>query len=346
MKTKRIIDIGFGKRTLYELLKSTKISSRHQYGLAQLEDKYTIFHVSLEHHGIVGTLKNNLKVLGNYDIVFMIYLYLSPLMLLSLLRVCGLYRKRKIIVISHRTLVTGHNSFEKLCNRLIYSTCNKVLFHSQKNLEESINKGLIRPEQAEFLYWGDDLEYIDTHIHSSQGEYFLSTGREQRDFSLLVSAFSKTDAKLELYTNKINYDNNYEYLFEMQELSPNIKIVFVEKDMETIQFLSEKSAECMCIIIPLLQTEIHYCVGLTSIVEAMAMGKPIICSRNPYSPIDIEKERIGIVVDDEVSWIKAINWMKTHPIERHQMGIRARKLAEQKFNINKCSKQLDRLFNQ
>lgn len=266
-------------------------------------------------------------------------------MLLSLLRAFGLYRKRKVIVISHTTLISGRNYFERLRNQLIYSTCSKVLFHSPKNLEESLAKGLVRPEQAEFLYWGDDLEYINAHIHLSQGEYFLSTGCEQRDFYLLVSAFSKTDANLELYTNKINYDNNYEYLSEMQGLSPNVKIVFVKKSMETIQLLAEKSAQCMCVVIPLLQTKIHYCVGLTSIVEAMAMGKPIICSRNPYLPIDIEKERIGLIVDDEASWIEAINWMKKHPVERHQMGIRARKLAEQKFNISICSKQLDRLFS-
>lgn len=73
MRKKRIIDIGYGKKTLYELCRHTNISRRHQYGLAQLEDKYIISHVSLEHQGFTGTLKNNLKVMGSYDVVFMSY---------------------------------------------------------------------------------------------------------------------------------------------------------------------------------------------------------------------------------------------------------------------------------
>ena len=93
----------------------------------------------------------------------------------------------------------------------------------------------------------------------------------------------------------------------MQGKYPNVKIEFVEKSAKTTHMLAQRSAQCLCIVIPLLKQEIYYCLGLTSVVEAMAMGKPIISSRNPYSPIDIEKEQVGFVVDDEESWVKAIN---------------------------------------
>ena len=77
-----------------------------------------------------------------------------------------------------------------------------------------------------------------------------------------------------------------------------------------------------------------------SIVEAMALGKPVISSYNPYSPVDIEKEHIGFVVNDEKSWIHAINYLHTHRKEAHEMGNRARLLAESKFNIKACARQL------
>ena len=45
---KKIIDVGFGRKTLFELYKSTQMSSRLLYGMAQLEDKYLIEHISWE----------------------------------------------------------------------------------------------------------------------------------------------------------------------------------------------------------------------------------------------------------------------------------------------------------
>lgn len=343
---KKVIDLGYGRQTLYEMYSKTTMSSRLQYGLVQLESKYNILHWSLEKPTIIGTLKNNIKTLMSYDVLFMCYFYPQPLFFLSLLRMLGLFKHRKIVVISHVTLIPGRNILECLFLRLVYGTIDKVLFHSPKNLDESVERGLIDRKKAEFLFWGDDLEYVDHFIQPKNGGFFLSTGREQRDFHLLVTVFSRCDAKLELFTNKVNYDNNYEYLTEMIDRYPNVKIHFVEKSPETTHFLAQQLADCLCVVIPLLYNERYYCVGLTSIIEAMAMGKPIVTSRNPYYPIDIEKEGIGLVADDELSWIEAVDFIMNHKEEAKQMGVRARKLAERMFNINECARQIDHIFNE
>ncbi len=341
---KRILDLGFGRRTLYEMFKSSAMSSRLQYGLAQLENLYAIDHVSLEPQSFRGTIKNNLTVLRNYDVVFMTYLYLPPLILIALLRKIGLFKKRKLIAICHVSLEAGRSQFEKLRNRWIYSEFDMILFHSPKNRKESLDSGLISTDHSDVLCWGDDLDFVDKNIEIKEGRFFLSTGREQRDFPMLLNVFTETGGSLEIYTNKVNYENNYEFLLKEENHRPNIKIEYVEKDAGTAFRLAQRTAECLCVVIPLLQGEIYYCLGLTSLVESMAMGKPVICSRNPYSPIDIEKERIGIWVDDEKSWKEAVLHIQNHPKEALEMGKRARKLAEDHFNINNCSKQLRKLF--
>jgi len=343
-RMKKVIDIGFGRKSLYELYKSTEMSSRLQYGLVQLEEKYQIEHLSLKKPTFKGNIINNLLALSTCDILFLTYLYPQPLVLLAILRLIGFYRKKKVIGICHVSLINGRNIIETIILKCVYNTFDTILFHSPKNLEESVEKGLIKKEHAEFLFWGDDLDYINKYLKINQGAFFLSTGREQRDFSLLISTFSKTQASLELYTNKVNYDNNYEYLAGMKDKFDNIRIEFVEKSTETTRMLAQRSAECLCIVIPLIQKEIYYCLGLTSVIEAMALGKPIISSRNPYFPLDLEKEGIGIFVDDEQSWINAINYLVSNPNEAGKMGKKARLLAEQKFNINVCSKQIHRLF--
>lgn len=345
MGKKKILDVGFVKRKMYDLQKTIEVSSRGQYGLAQLEDKYTIKPISLDSPNIIGIIINNFKCLESCDVLFMTFFYRQPLVLLSFLRLIGLFRKRKIVVISHVSLAKGKSVVEKFLLRCIYSSIDVFLFHSSKNLDESVEKGLISKRRGEFLYWGDDLDYIDRHFTPIQHNFFLSTGCENRDFSKLISVFSKTQVVLDIYTNKINYNNNYEYLESYLGTYPNIHVNFVEKSLGTTHVLTKRASECFCIVIPLIQKKVTNCLGLTSLIEAMALGKPVISSRNPYYPIDIEKEGIGIIADDEESWVTAINYLVSHPDEAKQMGVRARQLAERKYNIKECAKQIDKIFS-
>lgn len=76
---------------------------------------------------------------------------------------------------------------------------------------------------------------------------------------------------------------------------------------------------------------------------------PIICSRNPYFEIDIDKEKVGISIPygDVEGWTNAINYLETHPEEAAEMGRNARKLAEERFNLEIFSKEIaESLFEQ
>lgn len=344
---KKILDVGFGRRTLYDLCCSTQMSSKWLYGMAQLTANYKIEHISWKQFSLKGNIVNNLKMLKPCDVLFQTYFYAKPFYLISVLRKLSLFRKRKLIGISHTALRTRNNKWNNWMLKMVYNSFDKILFHSRQNMIESIEEGLIKSEKCEFLFWGEDLEYIDKNINISQGNYFLSTGRECRDFPTLISVFSKTtNIPLQIYTNKINYDNKYNFLEEEQGKYENILIKFVEKSAETTHQLAQKAGGCLCIVIPLNKDDIYYCLGLTSVIEAMAMGKPIISTRNPYSPVDLEKEGIGFFVDDEPSWSNAINYISNHPTEAKEMGRKARLLAEKLFNIERCANQIERIINE
>ena len=95
-----------------------------------------------------------------------------------------------------------------------------------------------------------------------------------------------------------------------------------------------------CIVICCL--DFPYTVGLTTLVEAFALGIPVICSRNPNFEIDIDKEGIGITVEynDVQGWIDAIRYIADHPEEARRMGENARKLAEERFNLEIFSREI------
>ncbi len=342
---KKIINVGYGRTTLREMYAAGNMSSRLFYGLIELEGKYDVEQVNYDSRATLsGLLRSNFRVTRACDFIYMTYLYEQPLILMAFLKSLGFYRKRKIIAISHKRLKIGKNILEQFVYRMVYKHIDMFFFHSQQNLDDSVALGLTKRSKAKFFFWGDELSYVDRTYKMSMGDFFISTGRENRDFELMIKAFAKTKAQLELYTNRINYGNNYEDLEEYQNKYPNVDIKFVDKSNDTTIRLAQRTAECRCVMIPLMKDRINYCVGLTSIIEAMAMGKPIISSPNPYSPVDITKERIGLVADSEEEWIAAINYLQDHPDEAEAMGQRARRMAEQYYNVNSTAKLLDEVL--
>jgi len=343
---KKITSIGYGYSQLRQMLDEEGLSKRVFYGLTELEKKYEIEYLSFDGKKSIWSLfRNNLMILNSSDIIIMLYLYISPLVLLSFLKLLGFYKARKVVVISHEELHRGNGVISRIIHKMVFNQLDVVLFHSKLNLNDSVFSKLILREKAYFFYWGEDLSYIDKNYAPVNGNFFISTGREYRDFNMLLDAFSNTDASLELYTNRISYDNNYEYLKEKQNESDLIKIEYVNNTNSTAKKLAKRVSESRCVVIPLIKNHITYCIGLTSVVEAMALGKPIITSPNPYLPIDVEKEQIGLVADSLIDWINAIKFIQTHKEEVERMGKRARLLAEERYNIKSTISLLDKIMS-
>lgn len=346
---KTILDVGYGKDTLHELYMTGQMSSRLLYGMEEIrkDGSFLVKECSLsDQGGIRGFLYNNIKVLRSSDIIFMSYIYESPLLLLAILKKIGFLKKRRVVGVSHTTIHLRKKWFFHIVDKWIYDIFDMVLFHSRKNMDESIQYGNVKPAKADFLYWGDDLDFVDNHfLQKPFSNYFISTGRENRNYKILIDAFANENHQLRIYTNRRVYENSYDYLDSMKDKYSNVQIEMVDKSNSTTLYLAEKTANSCCVVIPLIQEKINYCLGLTSVVEAMAYGKPIISSVNPYSPIDIEKERIGFVAKDVEEWKKAISFISENVEEAKEMGKRARKLAEEMFNMKHCANQLKEIFD-
>lgn len=346
---KKILDVGYSKDMLHELYVNGLISSRLSYGMEEIRKngKYFVEGCSLSvRKGVFGLIYNNLCVLKSSDFIFMSYIYESPLIFLAILKKLGLFKRKKIVGVSHTTIRMKSGWINRIMDKLVYEVFDIILFHSKKNMDESIALGNVKKSKAMFLFWGDDLDFVDKHFPEKHfSNFFLSTGRENRDYKILIDAFHNEEFQLQIFTNRIINENNYNYLDSMIGLYDNILINFVDKSNSTTLSLSKKTAECCCVVIPLIQERINYCLGLTSIIEAMAYGKPIITSENPYSPVDVEKEKIGFVVRSVEEWKKAIRYIGENHQEAIEMGKRARKLAEEIYNMNNCAAIVTKAFD-
>ena len=97
--------------------------------------------------------------------------------------------------------------------------------------------------------------------------------------------------------------------------------------------LRELYAASRFVVMPLYSVD--YQAGVTAILEAMAMGKAVICTRTPGQTDVIVEGENGLYVEpgDPGSMRSAIQWLLEHPQEADRMGSNGRRLVEQEMSL-------------
>lgn len=261
--------------------------------------------------------------------------------LLIFLRALGLYRK-PIVVWHHQPVKKAHNPLREMVARLFYRGIDRMFFFSDKLIADSLLSCKARRERMYVAHWGADLAYYDTLAGEegaqSRTSTFITTGKELRDMPTLVKAFSRTTARLDIYVSRSYLGDDYEDVFSHLQLTPNIRLEYIQG--MAFREMSRKVNRAGCVVICCQRS--NYTVGLTTVVEALALGLPIICTRNEQMPMDIEREGCGIWVDvgDVEGWRRAIGFIADNPDKAREMGRKGRLLAERLYNIEHCAAEI------
>lgn len=294
-----------------------------------------------------------------YDLLYGTSFY--GLELIIFCHAIGLYRK-PIAIWHHQAVIRNRNKLKNLISRFYYRGIDQMFFFSQTLIDDSLKSGKVTADQLHLIHWGADLPFYDLlkqqltaaseqsdeqtdnlnhkpskkqNDNQPQKKAFISTGKENRDFATLLKAFAETGLPVDIYTTR---DKSYEQLLKQYTSYTNIRAHFtggIIPHQLAIEVCRSKAVVICCLDFP-------YTVGLTTLVEALALGLPVICSRNPKFEMDIEKEEAGIYVDynDTEGWKQAINYLHTHPEEAQRMGANGRKLAEREYNLEHYSREL------
>jgi glycosyltransferase involved in cell wall biosynthesis len=257
---------------------------------------------------------------GSFDAVFSACQ--SETWLLSRLRRFGLFR-RPIIMLVHHPLVgrlRGGESF--------VSGHDQLLFLSQKVLVASKTKYPEMAQRMNLLPWGVDFFFYD-HIATPSEKFgsgfFVSAGKANRDHSTLADASRGLGRKVVIVCSEASKPHRLS--------SENVEVVCdtTGHALSYSELLSVYNA-ALAIVIPL--ENVDALAGLTSLLDAMACGKPVIMTRNPYIDIDIERNGFGIWVEPgDCRGLHAamMSLNENAPLVK-EMGIRAREYAVQKLS--------------
>ncbi|WP_315547017.1 glycosyltransferase family 4 protein [Prevotella koreensis] len=256
--------------------------------------------------------------------------------LLIMLRAIGIYR-HPICIWHHQPITKARGLLREYVSRLYYRGIDHLFMFSKTIAEMSERSVKCRPERISVAHWGADIDYYDRFMreHREQRSGFISSGMERRDMPTLISAFNNTALPLRIFSITKYLGNDYEKIIGSIERRENIMVTFNNRLM--IDELTAEVNRSACVVICCQPT--NYTVGLTTVVEALALGIPIICSRNPQMPMDIEDEGCGLLIDygDVAGWERAIRFIAENPEEAKRMGERGRKLAEKVYNIRQCT---------
>ena len=163
----------------------------------------------------------------------------------------------------------------------------------------------------------------------------IAAGKTGRDYNTLVEAFSELKCNLKIFCSSNSAPK------EMSSFR-NIYVTANPLNDNSVSYttLMMESERALAIAIPLESGD--YLAGLTSFLDALALGKPILMTENRYIDINIEEEGFGIWIKrgDVDSWKRAVNYLLSNPTEIVRMGNNANSACASQYNIEFFAKQL------
>ncbi|MBW4691934.1 MAG: glycosyltransferase family 4 protein [Lyngbya sp. HA4199-MV5] len=286
--------------------------------------------------GLGDHLDQQLRVLfhrADFDVVYSACQ--TTTFLLALLRSLRLFRKPIVALI--------HHPFDHtLSDALFLNGHDRLLCLSSTIMEPFAQEPGIH-KKMDAIEWGADLPFYrmkserSTPFDTAKPSYIVSAGKTERDHNTLVNAFLDIDYPLEIYCSAATAPS-------LKALPDRITIHASDSAHNAVSYQALLTAyrHAYAIAIPLTNT--NHLAGLTSLLDAMAVGKPVIMTRNLHIELDIETEGIGLWVEpgDVQGWQQAIAYLLANPEEAEAMGDRGHRLCETKYNLDTFTTSLAR----
>jgi glycosyltransferase involved in cell wall biosynthesis len=163
-----------------------------------------------------------------------------------------------------------------------------------------------------------------------------AVGRELRDYPTLIAAVEGVEAQMII--GSASPWSKRPDTASGQRLPANVCVTrFTQFELRHLYALSR------FLVMPLYPVEFQ--AGVTAILEAMAMGKAVICSRTPGQTDVVVDGQTGLYVPagDPQALRQAICYLLANPAEAERMGRNGRRLIEQQMSLTHYSRRLAQL---
>lgn len=194
--------------------------------------------------------------------------------------------------------------------------------------------------------WGVDLAFFPKLAYNP--EWFLSCGIANRDFETLCTAAALCRQPIRVICPGLRPGLNWPPSVTLIDggagwLTDKTKLVGVQDLLEDHYPRSAGS-----LVIMNYDPKEYTANGFTNLMEAMAVGQPVIVTKTGAleGEIDVEKAGCGLHVppEDPFALASAINSLATDPARAEAMGQAGRRLCEKHYNMDRFTKDLHTFF--
>ena len=340
----------------FQLWEKGEYPSHYIWGKVELDKNKKIEIIILKHEkykflNFIGNLFKikyldqqirTLWIIKKIDIIYAPYATANTtfLILLKLLRLIS----TPIVITVHQPMFgyNSNSSIKKFVAKKLIPRYDAVVFLSQALREDFIQKLKISPiiVSKKFFHagWGPDAEFYKNYANQkpvSQTSFVICAGKTDRDFETIIEAFREIDFPLRIYCTP-------ESLPKSKNIPKNITIH--SSGISYIELLKEYN-KARIILIP-LKSHRGGTQGLTSLIDAFAMGKPVIMTYNRNIDIDIEREGIGYWAEqyDILSWRKCINKVLKNEKLLESLGSNSMRIYKENCNAEIFAEALEDVF--
>lgn len=212
--------------------------------------------------------------------------------------------------------------------KITQSHISKILMWSSVQKDIAINQIGIPETKIEFIRKFADQQFF--RPIERETDMICAVGSEMRDYPTLVEAIRDLDISCHIATGRTRGQlfDTVKALYAINNIPTNITI-----GHKHYSELRDLYARSRFVVVPILPTDTDN--GLTCILEAMAMGKVVICSRT-QGQVDVIQDGVtGIFVPPQNSEAlrNAILYLWNNPDLTLQMGKAARKYLEEHHTL-------------
>jgi glycosyltransferase involved in cell wall biosynthesis len=183
--------------------------------------------------------------------------------------------------------------------------------------------------------------YVDQVFYSPhpvEEDMICAVGAEMRDYATLLEAIRGTGLRCHIATDHVRIPGRLRLLNDRRVPISNLVArtdTHITKGRMPLTELRDLYARSRFVVVPLLPSDTDN--GVTVILEAMAMGKPVICSRT-RGQVDVIQEGVTglyVPIGDAAALRTAILSLWNEPLRAQQMGRNARALVEKHHTLEK-----------
>jgi glycosyltransferase involved in cell wall biosynthesis len=230
------------------------------------------------------------------------------------------------VTIGHRLTAPKKRFFYRTVR--VHREMDMILVYSKLQFDFARKDLQIPQEKLLLIEYCVDESFFRPITAADRTNQICSAGLEQRDYGTLIDALPNLPGTILKLTNFSEWSKHTD---AMGNRPLSLQLDVKKYDFVGLRLLYAESLAC---VVPMLDAD--FAAGVTTILEGMAMGKPVVITRtrgNVGQLIIDDETGLSVPPHDPKAWSAAIRRLKEDPLLRQRLGSNARLWVEQNATL-------------